>query len=163
MGIDNFFDATFMVGLAFVLLCGGLAKPGWGALMEKLKVYTQSITQEFQKADRVLKEAEDRLEYAQAILEQFETKKQSLLHHMEQHIVQMEKIFQQDLVNKENWEHARFKTQCQTLFEEWKQDASQRFMKELNTQLIDLLQKDMSEYVQLNSTMFHKFLKEYKL
>ncbi|ETZ07429.1 F0F1 ATP synthase subunit B [Holospora obtusa F1] len=162
MEINNFFDATFMVGVAFILLCIFLAKPGWNTLIDKLEAYRKSIMEEFQRADHVLKEARDRLEDAQSVLEQFETKKESFLHHMEQHIDQMKKNFQQDLMNRENWEHARFQTQCQTLLEEWKQDASQRFIKELNHQIIYMLQKDQDQYIQLNNALFQNFLKEYK-
>ncbi|PPE03357.1 hypothetical protein [Holospora curviuscula] len=160
MNIDHFLNPTFMVGVAFLLLCIMLAKPGWNMLIAKLEEHRQEVSLEFQKIDQILKEAQDRLEYAEVILERFETKKESFLQHIEQHSIQLEKTFQKELSNKETWENARFHTQCDTLLKAWKKEANQRFMKELNIHLGTLLHQDMVRYAKLNNSVFSQFLKE---
>ena len=163
MSTHSFFDTTFMVGLAFLVLCLFLVKPAWKTLIEKLETHKQAVALECKKIDQILEEAQHRLEYAETVLEQFETKKNALLHHMEHHMNQLETLFQQELAHKEHCEILRFQTQCETLLESWKKEAHYRFMTELRIQLTTLLQDNIPRYTEINNSLFQGFLKEHEL
>ena len=157
MNGHSIFDPTFMVGVAFVLLCIALAKPGWDMLTLKLKEHRTGVARELQHAQQVLQEAKVRLEYAEALLEQFEHQKTSMLHQIEHQISQMEVTFQASLAKEEHRESLRIQAQCHTLKEEWKQEASVQFMQAVRAQLSQLLQKDTQQYAQLNSEILSNF------
>jgi F0F1-type ATP synthase membrane subunit b/b' len=154
----SIFDPTFMVGLAFILLCIALAKPGWKMWTLKLKEHRNSVAKELQEAQHVLEEAKVRLEYAEALLEQFEGQKTSVLQQIEHQISHMEVVFQAALAKEEHRENLRIQAQCNTLREEWKQEASARFMCAVRTQLSQILQGDVDQYAQINSAIFSNFL-----
>lgn len=156
----SIFDPTFMVGLAFMLLCIALAKPGWKMLTLKLKEHRSRVAQELHEAQHLLEEAKVRLEYAEALLEQFEDQKASMLQQIERQISHMEVAFQASLAKEEHREHLRIQAQCHTLKEEWKQEASAQFMCAVRAQLSQILQGDTDQYTQINSEIFSKFLNQ---
>lgn len=156
----SIFDPTFMVGLAFVLLCIALVKPGWNMLTLKLKEHRNSVAQELQHAQHALEEAKLRLEYAEALLEQFEDQKASMLQQIEHQISHMEATFQASLAKEEQRESLRIQAQCNTLKEEWQQEVSTRFMCAVRAQLSQILQGDADQYSRINSAIFSNFLNQ---
>lgn len=154
------FDPTFMVGLAFLLLCGILARPGWKALILALKQHGNTVEYELMRAQEVLEEAKVHLEHAEAILEEFETKKMMMLQHVEHQIANIKHEFQEMLEQEEQRESLRSKTQRHVLIEDWKQEAVQHFMQALREQLCVLLRKDPKKYEALNVQMLSPLLKK---
>ena len=157
MDPHNIFDPTFMVGLAFVLLCIALAKPGWKMLTLTLKEHRNRVAHELHEAQHTLEEAKVRLEYAEALLEQFEDQKVSMLQQIEHQITHMETVFQTALAKEEQRENARIQAQCHTLKEEWKQEASAQFMRAVCRQLSQILNHRPEEYTQINAKIFSKY------
>lgn len=114
---------TFMVGLAFVLLCILLAWPLWKAVQGQLYQHAHQVNDQFLRAKSLLKQAKEHHETTQQQLEASKDQGKITLQNLEERLQHMEETFQKELEHITSREVSRLQTQRETLLDDWRQQA----------------------------------------